>query len=67
MLTSAIHTKVESPLIISLSCGNTLKPQGGPHPFGAGRSKRFRSSAAVHSQDRDESRLVRSLGPWLRP
>jgi hypothetical protein len=28
-----------------------------PHLLGAGRSKRFRRSAAVHSQDRDESRL----------
>jgi hypothetical protein len=26
--------------------------------LGAGHSKRFRSSAAVHRQDRDESRLM---------
>jgi hypothetical protein len=29
---------------------------GSPHLLGAGHSKRFRSSAAVHRQDRDESR-----------
>jgi hypothetical protein len=59
-LTSAIHTKVESSLIIQLSCGNTLKSPLEPAPFGCGPQQAFPHrvrSAIVHSQDRDESRL----------
>jgi hypothetical protein len=41
-----------------LSCGNTLKWPGELAPLGAGQIKRFRSSAAVHGQERDESRLT---------
>ena len=33
MLTSAIHTKIESSLIIQLSCGNTLKSPLGARTF----------------------------------
>ena len=40
-----------------LSCGNTLKWPGGLHLLGADEIKRFRRSAVVHGQDRDESRL----------
>jgi hypothetical protein len=42
-----------------LNCGNTLKPPRGARTFwGAGHIKRFRRSAVVHSQDRDESSLM---------
>jgi len=41
MPTSAIHTKVESSLIIQLSCGNTLKSPWEPAPFGCGPQQAF--------------------------
>ena len=44
-----------------LNCVNILKMPGlarfGPHPLGAGPRRRFRTSAALWRQDRDESRL----------
>jgi hypothetical protein len=64
-LASAIHTKVKSSLIMRLSCGNTLKSPQEPAPFGCGPHQAFPQVSGVHSQDRDESRLVRiteSLG-----
>ena len=58
-LASAIHTEVESSLIMWLSCGNTLKcAPGSPHLMGAAHIKCFRRSYVVHGQDRDESRLA---------
>ncbi len=62
-LTSAIHPKVKSSLIMRLSCGNTPQvASGSPHLLGAGHIKRFRRSSVVHGQDRNESRLIRALG-----
>ena len=40
-LTSAIHTKVKSSLIMRLSCGNTLKSIRGAAPFGCGAHQAF--------------------------
>jgi len=40
-LTSAIHTKVKSSLIIRLNCGNTLKSPGEPAPFGCRSHQAF--------------------------
>src|SRR5712671_1547312 len=40
-LTSAIHTKVKSSLIMRLSCGNTLKSIRGAAPFGCGANQAF--------------------------
>jgi hypothetical protein len=41
LLTSAIHTKVKSSLIMRLSCGNTLKSIRGAAPFGCGANQAF--------------------------
>ena len=41
LLTSAIHTKVKSSLIMRLTCGNTLKSIWGAAPFGCGAHQAF--------------------------
>ncbi len=41
VLTSAIHTRAKSCLIMRLSCGNTLKSPGEPAPFGCGSHQAF--------------------------
>ena len=55
-LTSAIHTKVTSSLIMRLSCGDTSSRSGEPHLLEYGAHQAFPQVIAVHGQDRDESR-----------
>jgi hypothetical protein len=57
-LTSAIHTKVKSSLIMRLSCGNTLKSPRELATFGCGSHQSFPQVIRSVGQDRDESRLT---------